>query len=589
MKRKCLHVFITMTVLVLLNVITSGPKTALAQDNPFITVWQTNNPGPSGDTEITIPGTGTDYEILWEEVGNSENSGSVENAENEVTIDFGVEGIYRVSINGDFNRIHFNNTGDREKILDVEQWGDIVWSTMEGAFSGAANLDISATDAPDLSGVSSLSNMFRDAVSMNGDIGHWDTGNVTNMGQMFWNAESFNQDIGGWDTENVTNMISMFFGASLFNQDIGDWDTRNVTSMFQMFLRASSFDQDIGDWNVGNVNNMAAMFHLASSFNQDIGEWETGSVATMHSMFRNAASFNQDISGWDTRLVTNMNFMFNNAGSFNQNIGGWDVSNINSMSNMLNGAALSVDNYDSTLTGWATQELQSEVTLDAEGLYYCDAGEARQHIIDEFEWTINDEGKVCKPGQVVLSYPEDEADNVALQITLKWETAEEAVSYEMILSEETDLSDPVIHETAIEDTSYEISNSLEIETQYFWQVRAMNQAGTGDWSEVRGFTTSQVTSVFDEFSTPTQFKLFQNHPNPFNPTSTIRYSLPETTPVRLEVYNILGRKISVLVDENQRAGVHELHFDASHLPSGMYIYRITAGAFVESKRMLLVR
>ena len=92
-----------------------------------------------------------------------------------------------------------------------------------------------------------------------------------------------------------------------------------------------------------------------------------------------------------------------------------------------------------------------------------------------------------------------------------------------------------------------------------------------------------------EKTIPEQFELHQSYPNPFNPAATIRYALPENTTVRLEVYNVLGQVVEVLVDETQRAGVHEVQFNASHLASGMYIYRITAGAFVESRRMLLVK
>jgi hypothetical protein len=81
----------------------------------------------------------------------------------------------------------------------------------------------------------------------------------------------------------------------------------------------------------------------------------------------------------------------------------------------------------------------------------------------------------------------------------------------------------------------------------------------------------------------------QNYPNPFNPSTTIRYELPEPSQVRLTVYDILGRELSVLVNERRDAGVHEVKFDASGLSSGVYFYRIQAGDFVQSKRLTVLR
>jgi surface protein len=389
----------------LLLAVAGGPPALLAQDAPFITVWNTANPGTSDPNQITIPGTGTDYTVDWVEVEDVDgswevvvggNSGS-ETGTDEHTVTFPSAGTYRVMISGNFTRINFNNSGDREKILDVEQWGDIAWATMQGAFWGASNVDVSATDAPDLSGVTSLGSMFRNATSMNGDIGGWETGNVTNMGLMFFLAGSFNQDIGGWETGNVTYMNAMFLGATSFDQDIGGWDTGNVTHTFGMFQNALSFNQDIGGWNTGNVTDMNSMFWNAGSFNQDIGGWETGNVANMIHMFRDNASFNQDLGGWDVGNVAFMTSMFQNATSFNQDIGGWDVSNVGSMTGMLNATALSVENYDNVLIGWAGQTLRADVTLGATGLNFCNASAERQSIIDGFNWTIQDAGLACPP------------------------------------------------------------------------------------------------------------------------------------------------------------------------------------------------
>ena len=88
---------------------------------------------------------------------------------------------------------------------------------------------------------------------------------------------------------------------------------------------------------------------------------------------------------------------------------------------------------------------------------------------------------------------------------------------------------------------------------------------------------------------PTRFALYQNFPNPFNPTTTIRYGLPEASHVLLRVYDVLGREIATLVDAHETAGVHEVGFGASRLASGMYFYRIEASGFAEVMKMVLAK
>ncbi len=89
--------------------------------------------------------------------------------------------------------------------------------------------------------------------------------------------------------------------------------------------------------------------------------------------------------------------------------------------------------------------------------------------------------------------------------------------------------------------------------------------------------------------TPGLFLLEQNYPNPFNPTTVIRYQLPEVSDVKLFVYDILGREVTVLVNERKNAGSYEVKFDAWNLTSGVYFYRLQAGDFVSTKRLLLLR
>jgi hypothetical protein len=91
-------------------------------------------------------------------------------------------------------------------------------------------------------------------------------------------------------------------------------------------------------------------------------------------------------------------------------------------------------------------------------------------------------------------------------------------------------------------------------------------------------------------NTPKEFILAQNYPNPFNPSCVIQYALPERSQLILKVYNMLGQEIATLVNEDQPAGYYEKQFDASGLPSGIYIYRIvTSSGFSMTRKMLLLR
>jgi len=88
---------------------------------------------------------------------------------------------------------------------------------------------------------------------------------------------------------------------------------------------------------------------------------------------------------------------------------------------------------------------------------------------------------------------------------------------------------------------------------------------------------------------PSEFKLSQNYPNPFNPTTTIEFDLPTASEVNLEVFNILGQKVAVLIDGRLSAGTHRVTYDASNEPSGVYFYRLSHSKGIETKKMTLLK
>lgn len=255
-------------------------------------------------------------------------------------------------------------------------------------------------DAWDVSDVTTMQEMFSSAFDFNQPLNSWNVGNVINMRAMFANAASFNQDLNSWNVSLVTNMRSMFEDAFVFNGAIGNWNVSSVTTMFNMFRSAADFDQPIGSWNVSNVTTMASMFAF-TPFNQDISGWNVGSVTNLERMFNFAGAFNQDIGGWNVSNVTNLVSTFSFASAFDQGLGAWDVGNVTNFSATLSNSALSVDNYDQTLIGWAAlPSLQTGRTLGASGLFYCNGETARNFITTTYSWTIDDAGLSCPEPEI---------------------------------------------------------------------------------------------------------------------------------------------------------------------------------------------
>ena len=303
----------------------------------FITTWVTSTPNEA----ITIPSfAGTSYSINW-------GDGNVDLANGDTSHTYRYSGTYTVTIERSFPGINLERNLDSAlKLKEITQWGDIQWSTMEGAFYGAANMNITASDSPDLSNVENMDKMFANARTFNADINSWDVSNVTSMKQTFMLAQSFDSPLDNWDVSNVNNMSDMFSNAKAFNKNISSWNVSNVTNMSGMFMSASSFNQPL-NWNTSSVSDMSDMFNGATSFNQPLN-WNTSSANTMSGMFAGATSFNQPLYQWNVWNVTDMSNMFNGATSFNSTLShhyindirqeGWVTYNLKNMSGMFAGA-----------------------------------------------------------------------------------------------------------------------------------------------------------------------------------------------------------------------------------------------------------
>jgi hypothetical protein len=126
--------------------------------------------------------------------------------------------------------------------------------------------------------------------------------------------------------------------------------------------------------------------------------------------------------------------------------------------------------------------------------------------------------------------------------------------------------------------------------------RSWFYTSTGGWTNiigvdlmVRASVTGGTVSAGEPGQLPETFALYQNYPNPFNPASLVRFDLPEQSHVTLMVYNLLGEEVARVIDKEMEAGRHSARFDASSLPSGVYFYRLTAGSFVEARKMMVLK
>lgn len=182
-----------------------------------------------------------------------------------------------------FPWIYFNGAGDEAKVLTIEQWGTGQWSSMERAFRGASQLEVVATDVPDLSNVTTTFYMFLGASSLTGTTGNWN-----------------------WDTSNIETMSSMFYGTQ-FNGDVSNWNVSSGRLFNNMFRNVVSFNQDISGWNMSSAQNLDRMLAGATSFNQNLGGWDVRNVTTMFLMLQNAGlsntRYDQTLAGWSTQTL----------------------------------------------------------------------------------------------------------------------------------------------------------------------------------------------------------------------------------------------------------------------------------------------
>jgi len=361
-------------------------------DNPFVTVWETTGANPDVTINInTLITNPYNYTVDW---GDGDVNTSVTD---RITHTYSDEGNHTIKITGDYHAIIYPGS----QLQLVLAWGDIQWKSFKNAFFTARSFKLTATDTPNLSEVTNMSQAFSQATSFNQNINDWDVSSITKMNGMFYGATSFNQPLNKWDVSSVMHMNDMFNNATSFNQPLNDWDISHVVNLNYMFAGNTSFNQPLdkwnlssviridyifrnnsvfnqplNDWNVSNIENMAGMFSENTAFNQPLDMWDVSNVITMDGMFAANTAFDQPLNMWDVSNVITMVGMFGANTAFDQPLDMWDVSNVITMVDMF---ALNTA-FDQPLNDWDV----SSVTNISEMFYQNSA--FNQNIND---WNVS--------------------------------------------------------------------------------------------------------------------------------------------------------------------------------------------------------
>jgi hypothetical protein len=234
---------------------------------------------------------------------------------------------------------------------------------------------------------------------------------------------------------------------------------------------------------------------------------------------------------------------------------------------------------------------------------------------DGSNWTVYDESNSGLPHNRVYALAIDGSDNIWIgtyggglakfdgaNVWTAYNTTNSGLPHNTILSLAIDGSNNIWVGTwgglakfdGSNWTVYNTSNSgLPDEWVFALAIDGNDNTWIGTWlGGLAVYQEGGVVNIDQESRNkqiPSAFSLSQNYPNPFNPLTTIEFFIPKSATVLLEIFDIRGKKVLTLVDSYKIAGVHEVNFDASHLSSGIYLYRIKSGDFVDAKKMILMK
>lgn len=491
------------------------------------------------------------------------------------------------------------------------------------------NQDISDWD---VSSVRSFKGMFFQVFHYNQPI-NWNLSSAEDLTLMFFNCGALNQPVRFTNSAGVRYMESMFHGAGNFNQDISDWDVSGVISMKEMFSQAYTFNQDLSSWDVSAVQNMEAMFSNAVSFDQDLSNWDISNVRNMASMFHlvtlSPEHYSAMLTRWAALPVQNHVELDGGKSTFWLYASEARKKLIESNKWSIHDAGLVKADYPQLLIPiqrstdvttpvvfeWESDSLATaydlEIYTDSLAVLVVDTLVDGSEIDistlalgTEYFWRVRAQNSSRKgiwspfwsfttqtiPVEIpVLTLPEPNATNIDPATRFVWRAVARASQYLIQISEQENFSNITL-EATIQDTSFLVYNGLKQFTQYHWRVKAFGEQGgqLSSWSDPFSFTTGILTSISDN-PFPNQFEVYPPYPNPFNPTTTLKYSLPQASSVTITLYTITGQYVKTVLNQRQKAGLYEVEVDGALLPSGSYILILKSNQQSESVLLQLIK
>ncbi len=192
-----------------------------------------------------------------------------------------------------------------------------------------------------------------------------------------------------------------------------------------------------------------------------------------------------------------------------------------------------------------------------------------------------------------LLIPENTDTGIVYNALFDWDNFPNAVTYRIQFALDSVFANIVFDYSYLYSSQYRLNRGMSQNTNYYWRVNATTSNTISFWSEIRKFKTSSLyTGIKDNEEIPTEFNIYNNYPNPFNPVTKISFDLPKDAEVKLIVYDIFGREITRLLNsEFKQAGKYIINFDAMkyNLASGVYFYRIETDKYTAVKKMILLK
>jgi photosystem II stability/assembly factor-like uncharacterized protein len=194
----------------------------------------------------------------------------------------------------------------------------------------------------------------------------------------------------------------------------------------------------------------------------------------------------------------------------------------------------------------------------------------------------------CPPTLLIPPYNSNEISLTPVLVWLDFDTT--IIHYQVEISLNVNFTNIIFDSSGILPDSISVPPGiLNYNTLYFWHVRALNSEGWGPYSIKWIFRTVISGINISSQETPVENKLYQNYPNPFNPATRLKFDISEASDVKLAVYDMLGRKVSEILNGKLNPGTYEAEWNAEANPSGVYFYRLNAGTFTVTKKMLLIK